>query len=144
MIEPPLLDLEVLRRATVATKLSVRMTSRKSPIAELVSCRGRIGMTADGKAGRALKILVGASALNALGVIGGFLAALNVLRLARIHVDGGVPLTRWAIVQIQVGHVFVQYGWILLALATAGLGTLWLGFFIWSLVPRSARREVSP
>ena len=31
--------------------------------------------------------------LYALGVMGGFLAVLNVLRLARIYFDEGVPIT---------------------------------------------------
>jgi hypothetical protein len=101
-------------------------------------------MPARDKPGRALKLLIGASALYALGVMGGFLAVLNVLRLARIHVDEGVPITGWVIVQLQVGHVFVRYGWLLLTLTTASLGALWLAFLIWSLAPRPAGKEINP
>jgi hypothetical protein len=101
-------------------------------------------MQAQGKPGRALEILIGVSVLYVLGVIGGVLASLNVLRLARIHIDGGLPLTRWAILQIQVGHVFVEYGWLVFQVATMALGGLWFSFAVYAKVSNRVRYKASP
>jgi hypothetical protein len=101
-------------------------------------------MQTQGKPGRAVRLLIGASALYVVGVIGGVLAWLNVSRLARIHIDGGVPLTRWAILQIQVGHVFVKHGVILFQIATLALGGLWLGFAVCAKTSSRVRPKASP
>jgi hypothetical protein len=52
------------------------------------------------------------------------------------HVDRGEALTRWSIMQILVGHFFVQNGYFLLALSSFVLISLWVVVGVHSALSR--------
>ena len=72
------------------------------------------------------RVVIAITGVYAVGVIVGGISVLNVLRLAEKHIDRGEELTRWSIMQIVVGHFFVQNGYFLLALSSFILLGLWV------------------
>jgi hypothetical protein len=68
--------------------------------------------------------------VHAVGVIVGYLLALNVLRFAEKHIDREEELTRWSILQIEVGHFFFQNGYSLFILSSPIAVGLWVIFMV--------------
>lgn len=72
------------------------------------------------------RIVLAITGFYAVGVIGGVISALNVVRLAEKHVDRGEEMTRWSIMQLVVGHFFVQYGHFVFILSSFIVLGLWV------------------
>jgi hypothetical protein len=85
------------------------------------------------------RIVLAITGFYAVGVIGGVLSALNVVRLAEKHVDRGEEMTRWSIMQFVVGHFFVQYGHFVFILSSFIVLGLWVAVGV-----RGAVRHRSP
>jgi hypothetical protein len=72
------------------------------------------------------RVVLAITGVCAVGVIGGGISVLNVLRLAEKHIDRGEELTPWSKVQILVEHFFVQNGYLLVGLSSCVLISLWV------------------
>lgn len=72
------------------------------------------------------RVVLAITGVYAVGVIGGGISVLNVLRLAEKHIDRGEEMSRWSIMQFVVGHFFVQYGHLLFILSSFIVLGLWV------------------
>ncbi len=90
-----------------------------------------------------LRVVITMTVVHVVGVIIGFLFALNLLRLSEKHIDRGQALTNWSRSQIIIGHFFMQNGYFLFILSSSIVVGFWIIFMVRSSSKQRPREQRS-